>query len=211
MNIKKYYELRKTILEKIYMQRDIDFIKIDEYFVNEIDNYFKQAEDDEEMIEKLRKRKSLDPNSSLEYFRAMERIEIRKKIIQTLLSIALKKVPNIRDNIVFMQLYQLSEQLITLFNERDVYECSFKEFMQSDFLKSKIDGFKEFYDFNVKEINDNLKKGKENKDFLFILEALFLSALFWFTIREGKLERIRKSDLYIYLLSKKLKEEYKNS
>jgi hypothetical protein len=210
MDIKKYYMLRKLILEKIHTQRGIDFIKIDNIFIKEIEEYFKKAENDEKEILSLRKRENLDSTSSLRYFRAMERIEIRKKVIQLLLAIAIDKVPHKTDKFVLKQLYDISESLISLFYEKDVFESGMKEFLSSEFLINYMDNFKEYYDFNIKEIKNKLIKGKEENNFIPILESLFLSSLFWFTLREGDLRKIRESDLYIYLLSKKLIEEYKN-
>ncbi len=202
--------LRKIILEKIYTQREIDFIKIDSVFVKEMEEYFKKADNDEKDILTLRRRITLDPSSSFKYFRAMERIEIRKKVIQLLLAIAINKVPNKTDKFILKQLSEITDSLISLFDEKDVYESGMKEFLNSDFLINYMDNFKEYYDFNIKEIKDKFAKGKKDGDFIAVLETLFLSSLFWFTLREGNLQKIRKSDLYIYLLSKKLIEEYKN-
>ncbi len=208
MEVKKIYILRKLILERIHTQRDIDFVKIDENLTKEIEDYFSQAEEKEEVLLSLRKKQQMDPDASLKYFRAMERIEIRRKVLQHLLAIALNKVPNKKGALLFKQLYDLVMDMVKLFEEKDVFEGSKREVLKSEFLTTYIDNFDFFYKFNKEEIENYLKQAKKNRDFIPIFEALFLTALFWFTIREGNIENIRKSDLFIYLLSKKLKEEY---
>ncbi len=208
MEVKKIYLLRKLILERIHTRRDIDFVKIDENLTKEIEDYFSQAEEKEEVLLSLRKEQQMDPNASLKYFRAIERIEIRRKVLQLLLAIALNKVPNKKGTLLFKQLYDSVMDMVKLFEEKDVFEGSKREVLKSEFLTTYIDDFEFFYKFNKDEIENHLKQAKENKDFILIFEALFLMALFWFTIREGNIEKIRKSDLFIYLLSKKLKEEY---
>ncbi len=207
--MKEIYMLRKIVLEKLSTQTDIDFVKIDDNFKKEIENYFALAEEREEKILTLRRDQEMDPEASFKYFRAMERIEVRKKIIQILLAIALDKVPDKKSRFLFFQLLELSKDLIDFFEEEDVYRESVREFKNSDFLLNRIRDFDKFYALNKKEIKSFLLKAKEKENFIFLLEALFLTSLFWFIIREGNIRKIRKSDLYIYLLSKELKERYK--
>ncbi len=209
MSVKKYYDLRKKVLEKLYFHMDIDFISIDNNFVKEVEDYFLKADTDEEIVQKLRRKKNLDPELSEILIRTIDRIEVRKKIIQTLLSIVLGDVPDIRDPFLFKQLYDITEELFNLFFEKDIYEGSLRDYINSDFLSDYIYNFKDYYKFSVDEIKEKLLYAKKNKDFVSIFEALFLISIFWFTIREGDINKIRKSDIYIYLLSKKLIEKYR--
>ncbi len=211
MEIKKIYMLRKLILERLHTQRDIDFVKIDDKFKQEIEEYFAKAEEKEEILLSFRKNQEMDPQASFKYFRAMERIETRRKVLQLLVAIALGKVPNKKSKLLFMQLYEAVRDLAKLFDEKDVYETSMREVLKSEFLSNYIDDFNSFYKFNKNEIETFLKEAKTKNDFIPIFDALFLTSLFWFTIREGNIKRIRKSDLFIYLLAKKLKEDYQKN
>ncbi len=206
--MKEIYLLRKIILEKLSTQTDVDFVKIDKKFKKEIENYFALTEKEAKILT-LGKNQEMDPEASFKYFRAMERIEIRKKIIQILLAVALDKVPDRKSRILFFQLLELSEDLISFFEEENIYKECLSEFTKSDFLSGKISDFNAFYTLNKKEIKRHLLNAKLKEDFISLLEALFLTSLFWFILREGNIKKIRKSDLYIYLLSKELKERYK--
>jgi hypothetical protein len=154
---------------------------------------------------------AVDPDMAEVFFRAKERNENVKQLLQYMMAF-LAKIP-LREDIErdiadpFAQFKTFANFQISLLLEADVRRAILREYRKRGLVN---DGNEWYYKLAVVERCEEemhlVKKAVEpsREDWNRIFRALQDNCRFWFEVRQLDMKRIRKSDVYIYRLSRLL-------
>jgi hypothetical protein len=179
--------------------------------MTEIKLYFKKVADESLKYYHDRTPGQIDSTDTFKFFRSQERIRNTRLIIQYLMAY-LSKVPlkkEIEEKVLnpFEQIKSFIFYTIHLIKENDVNNAILREHERLGLLNET----------NIWYYRGQIKKNYEQvlavaqgaetaviEDYCRLFEALQRFSLFWFSVRSEDINRVRKSDIYIYQLSRVL-------
>lgn len=181
-----------------------------EKFLADIKNYIRIMElEAVEFHMKNRDESHLTYYETLDFFRNSERLQNTKYILQYQIKFTEElpleeKAAKLPEN-PFLQFRGFVLFMIKQLQEADVIESIMREYKELGLLTDKTKWYykgivKRAYDEMIMTAADANKAIPE--DYRKLFTALKKHSLFWFSIRRENVQRVRKSDMYIYRLSR---------
>ncbi len=173
--------------------------------------YFKRVQHESLKYYQDRSPGQINSTDTFKFFRSPERIQNTRLIIQHLMAF-LAKVPlkkEIEEKVVnpFEQIKSFTFYHIHLLKENDVNNAILREHERLGLLKETNTWYyRGQINKNYQQILAVAQEAKTAviKDYCKLFEALQRLSLFWFSVRSEDINRIRKSDLYLYQLTRLL-------
>jgi len=188
---------------------------VDEYefgfFLQEVKQYLETVYEDMTRSLKLRyNQDEMDDQATFEFFRTKDRIDNIMIILQYLLHFSEKSIPTSTEDNLEEQFEQFKEAVCFQFGlllEDDVKKALYKELIPTtpDHMRSR-----EYFENKIQEEYDTLmhlvKAAQSSgvQEYTDLFDGLIRYYQFWFEVKTQSFNKIRKSDMYIYRLSKYL-------
>lgn len=175
----------------------------------DVKHYFKKVAEESLKYYQDQPPGQVNSTDTFKFFRSQERIRNTRLIIQYLMAF-LSKVPlkkEIEEKVVnpFEQLKSFALYNIHLLKESDVNNAILKEHESLGLLnETNIWYYRGQINKNYEQVLAVAQSAKTAviEDYCKIFEALQRLSLFWFSVRSEDITRVRKSDLYIYQLTR---------
>lgn len=151
---------------------------------------------------------SISPKETFEFFRSQDRINNTKLILEYLISFIVK-LP-LKEDIVneevnpFDQIKQFLKKTMKLLKERDVRDAILNEHDRVGVLNdNNLWYYRGRIDQTYKEIGKLMKNviKPDYPDYKNLFLSIQILSKYWFSQRNEDLDRIRKSDIYLYKLA----------
>lgn len=196
-----------------FFSQDLHNPETRKHLLQEIQNHLNKVQKKQKEILAERQQDCLTSTEAYGLFRYQERNENNKHILQYLISF-IDKIPNVVEISEepinpFMQFKAFVMYNINLLREKDVIQCILKDYEAQGLIEEH--GVEHYIKVIQKNYN-SLKKlaDSANAPVLEHFHRLFFAlnglCMFWFSVRGENLQRIRKCDIYIFMLSKILPE-----
>ncbi len=181
----------------------------------EINEFTRKVEQENVRYLQERQSKLISSDDTYKFFRCQERTRNIRLLLQYLVAF-LTKLPlkgDIEEKVVnpFQQLKTFSRLALELLKETDVTEAILKEHEKLGLLNdTNAWYYKGQISKNYKEIYQLLRMAGNItvREYCILFEVLHRLCLFWFSVRNENIKRVRKSDLYIYKLTLLLLHKY---
>jgi hypothetical protein len=184
----------------------------------DIEDYFNTTALEGYRIIKFRKNNEVSSKDTFKFFRYKERTQNTHHIIQYMVAF-LEKLPLAEDIVnevinPFEQFKGFVRYNIDLLIEADVVEGILGEYQRTGLLNDKNSWYykgqiEKLYNYLSKMLDEAAQPVKS--DYEKLLKIVQRLCLFWFSLRGENYQRVRKSDIFLYKLSKILTEKYINS
>lgn len=179
--------------------------------LDDVQSYIKTAEEDSVKFLNARNPGQISHEDTVKFFRGHERTRNIRVILQYLVAF-LSKIPmeeDIQDKIVnpFEQLKSFTLYNVNQLKDPDVIEIILREHERLGLLKeTNAWYYRGQINKNYKQILEVVENAAKisREGYCKLFEALQRLCLFWFSVRNEDIKRIRKSDIYIYRLSRLL-------
>ncbi|MCU0286102.1 MAG: hypothetical protein MUF15_06850 [Acidobacteria bacterium] len=180
-------------------------------FLNDVQEYVKTAEEDNVKFLQSKNPGRISHQDTVKFFRVHERTRNVRIILQYLLSF-LSRLPlqeNIEGKIVnpFEQLKTFTLYNVNLLKDPDVIAIILEEHARLGLLKESNSWYyRGQIEKNYKQILEVVESAGSisREGYCKLFEALQRLSLFWFSVRNEDIKRVRKSDIYIYRLARLL-------
>jgi len=211
MDEKKIYILRRKCLARVEKEIEENKTYLTQKMINKIRTYTSNIESIQSKKLNELEKKNIRAEDRFKFIRSRKRILNSKSILQYLIGMHRGKISlssDLEESLIyiFLELKTLARFNIETIIEDDVIEFIKTKYLRSNFLLENIDNIMEYIEISYKEIVNLIKSADypDINNFVDLFTALKLDSIFWFTIKEGKVSQIRKSTLFIYLLTNNL-------
>lgn len=179
--------------------------------LTDVHNYIKTAEEDNVRFLQTKTQGQIDSKETATFFRGHERTRNNRVILQYLVAF-LSKLPmqeDIEGKIVnpFEQLKSFILYNVNLLKDPDVVSIILAEHERLGLLNETNSWYyRGQISKNYKQILEVVESARtiSREGYCKLFEALQRFCLFWFSVRNEDVKRVRKSDMYIYQLSRLL-------
>lgn len=176
--------------------------------IADIGVYLKTVEKENLKFLHAEENQNINSNETLKFFRSQERIRNWRLILQYLVTF-LSKIPlkeDFEEKVVnpFKQLKSFTRFYLNLLKQSDVIEAILREHKELGLLtETNIWYYKGQINKNYIQILEVLESAESAviEDYCEIFETLQRLCLFWFSVRNEDIKRIRNSDIYVYKLT----------
>lgn len=207
-----------TKLNRIEEKLKVDLPPFKQYkngIIEEIKSFINNMEFNATKIISKREKAKIGPNSLNRFFRAKERLEYTKYILQYLIEF-MNKLPTQQEKRTmpvnpFEQFKSFIQYNLNLLKDTDVTNCIFREYKKRFEWDEKSSLYcQKYIDKYFTHIEQYIKSSKicstENYCKLFL--ATQELCVFWFSVKNEDINYVRKKDLYIYQLTLLLLNKY---
>lgn len=183
--------------------------------IADVQAYIKNAEDDNLRFLHVHNPGQVPKDETLRFFRVHERTKNVRVILQYLLTF-LSEIPlreDIESNVVnpFEQIKAFVLYNVNLLKDPDVIAIILREHERLGLLNERnLWYYRGQINKNYKQILEVVESAKiiSREGYCKLFEALQRLCLFWFSVRNENIKRVRKSDIYMYKLTRILMKRY---
>jgi hypothetical protein len=206
-----------TSIAKQLEKENLDNAPAIQALINDVNEYVKSVEQESVQMLHARKNRQITSKDTFKFFRSQERNRNTRLLLQYLVTF-LNELPMEKDidgKLVnpFDQLKSFSRFWLGLLKENDVTNAILSEHEKLGLLnETNAWYYRGQINKSYKQISDVLARAQKPivEHYCLLFEALQRICLFWFSVRNENINRVRKSDVYLFKLSWILLNRYRS-
>lgn len=184
--------------------------------IADVNHYVKTVEEQSVQMLHARKNRQITSTDTFRFFRSQERNRNTRLLLQYLVTFTneLPLEPDIEDNLVnpFEQLKSFIRFSVNLLKDADVTAAILREHEKLGLLNdTNAWYYRGQINKSHKQIIDAIESAARPvvEDYVRLFEAVEGIGLFWFAVRNENINRVRRSDVYLFKMSQILINRYR--